>query len=117
VTPPLPRRARRGWRPGAFASLALLASSAALGAAFPAVLRIPPRSPRAVPSLPAALFSHRTHGASGCNTCHPAIFPQAAAGFTHDEMHRGQYCGQCHDGRTAFAIAGAPCARCHVDAL
>ena len=65
-------------------ALGLLLSSAALGAAFPAVLRIPRR-------------------------------PQALVGFTHDEMREEKFCGRCHDGRGAFAIAGADCARCHVD--
>ena len=51
----------------------------------------------------------------GCYACHPSVFPQALVGFTHAEMREGQFCGRCHDGRTAFAIPGATCARCHVD--
>ena len=97
------------------AALALLVSSAALGAAFPAVLRIPRRNPGAAAFPPRALFSHRTHQSFGCYACHPGVFPQAAVGFTHAEMQEGKFCGRCHDGRTAFAIPGATCARCHVD--
>ena len=96
--------------------LAVVVSSAALGAAFPAVLRIPPLHPRAVAALPPALFSHRAHGAFACNACHPGTFPQAVGGFTHEDMQGGRFCGACHQGRTAFAIAGAACTRCHVDA-
>ncbi len=97
------------------ALLVLLLSSLALGAAFPAVLRIPRRDP-AVRSPPRALFSHRTHESFGCYGCHPAIFPQQTlVGFTHQEMGEGKFCGRCHDGRTAFGIPGTACARCHVD--
>jgi c(7)-type cytochrome triheme protein len=97
------------------AAAALLLSSVALGAAFPAVLRIPRRDPGAPAFPPRALFSHRTHQSFGCYACHPSVFPQAAVGFTHAEMQDGKFCGRCHDGRTAFAIQGSACARCHVD--
>jgi c(7)-type cytochrome triheme protein len=98
------------------AVLALLVSSVALGAAFPAVLRIPRRNP-GVPYPPRALFSHRSHETFGCYACHPSIFPQQTLiGFNHQEMSEGKFCGRCHDGRTAFAIPGTACARCHVDA-
>lgn len=97
-------------------ALALLASPVVLGAAFPALLRIPRRDP-GVTSPPPALFAHRAHQSFGCYACHPAIFPQQTlVAFTHREMSEGKFCGRCHDGRTAFAIAGAACARCHVDA-
>ena len=56
---------------------------------------------------PRALFSHRTHQSFGCYACHPSVFPQALVGFTHDDMREGKFCGRCHDGRGAFAIAGA----------
>jgi c(7)-type cytochrome triheme protein len=97
------------------AVLGLLVSSVALGAAFPAVLRIPRRNPGVAPFPPNALFSHRQHASFGCYGCHPSLFPQALVGFTHDDMREGKFCGHCHDGRTAFAIPGADCARCHVD--
>jgi c(7)-type cytochrome triheme protein len=105
---------RRGGRALA-AALVLLAGSVVLGAAFPAVLRIPRRDP-AVAAPPRALFSHRAHASFGCYGCHPSIFPQQAlVAFTHQEMSEGKFCGRCHDGRVAFAIPGTPCARCHVD--
>lgn len=96
-------------------ALALLVSSAALGAAFPALLRIPRRNPTS-PYPPRALFSHRTHESFGCYACHPSIFPQQTlVGFTHQEMSEGKFCGRCHQGRTAFAVAGTACTKCHVD--
>ena len=98
------------------AGTATLISALALGAVYyPAVVRIPRRNPNAAPVPVPALFSHRTHGSFGCYACHPSVFPQSLVGFTHAEMREGQFCGRCHDGRTAFAIPGATCARCHVD--
>jgi c(7)-type cytochrome triheme protein len=95
-------------------ALGLASATAALGAAFPAVLRVPRRSP-ATTVPPRALFSHRTHQSFGCYACHPSLFPQAPLAFTHEEMRAGKFCGRCHDGGVAFAIPGATCARCHVD--
>jgi c(7)-type cytochrome triheme protein len=93
---------------------ALLVTGTALAAAYPSALRIPRREAGRAPAVPAALFSHRTHAVTGCFTCHPSTFPQAAVGFTHDDMSKGRFCGSCHDGRVSFAIAGTACARCHV---
>jgi c(7)-type cytochrome triheme protein len=95
------------------AAVLLASGAAALGAAFPATLRVPRRDPRQAPGVPCALFSHRGHAAMGCQTCHPAVFPQARVGFTHEDMKAGRYCGACHDGDIAFAIAGAACGGCH----
>ena len=101
----------RRWAVGA---AVLLGTATALAAAYPAVLRIPRREPGKMPALPEAMFSHRTHGAFGCYSCHPSTFPQAAVGFTHDDMNKGRFCGRCHDGQIAFAVVGTACARCHV---
>jgi len=104
------------WRRRGAIALGLLVSSVALGAAFPAVLRIPPKSTTTQQPLPLALFSHREHESFGCYACHPSVFPQRPVGFTHEEMQVGRFCGRCHDGRLAFAIPTATCGRCHVDA-
>lgn len=108
-------RARHRLERTSILAVGLFASAAVFAAAFPAVLRIPRRNPAAALVPPPALFSHRTHQTFGCNSCHPSLFPQALAGFTHAEMRDGRFCGRCHDGGIAFAIAGAACARCHVD--
>jgi c(7)-type cytochrome triheme protein len=92
----------------------LIASTVALAAAYPAVLRIPPKNPSAPRPIPAALFSHRAHQSFGCYACHPSVFPQAPLGFTHDDMRQGRFCGACHDGAAAFAIERAACKGCHV---
>jgi c(7)-type cytochrome triheme protein len=96
-----------------FGALLLSSAAAAFGAAFPAVLRLPPRSPATVRAVPAALFSHRAHQSFGCFACHPSLFPQAPLGFTHEDMRQDRFCGHCHQGAIAFAIEGASCARCH----
>jgi c(7)-type cytochrome triheme protein len=92
----------------------LLLASPVIGAAYPSALRIPRKQAAHAPAIPAALFSHRTHGTFGCFTCHPSVFPQAPLGFTHGDMTEGRFCGRCHDGRVAFAVTGAACAGCHV---
>lgn len=92
-----------------------IVSAGALAAAFPAIVRIPPKRPSAPRPVPAASFSHRRHQSFGCHACHPSTFPQAPLGFTHEEMSQGRFCGQCHDGGIAFAIDGAACRRCHGD--
>lgn len=89
------------------------AAAAALGAAFPATLRVPRRDPGRAPGVPGALFSHRGHGALGCQACHPELFPQQLVSFTHEDMKAGRFCGACHDGGVAFPIAGAACGGCH----
>jgi len=94
----------------------LLTAASALAAAYPSALRIPRRDAGRAPAVPAALFSHRAHAATGCFTCHPSTFPQAPVGFTHEEMSRGKFCGRCHDGGVAFAVAGTACGKCHVAA-
>jgi c(7)-type cytochrome triheme protein len=91
-----------------------IAAAVGVAAAYPAVLRIPRRTPGHAAAVPEAMFSHRSHAAFGCYVCHPGTFPQAAIGFTHDEMNKGRFCGSCHDGRVAFPVAGTACARCHV---
>jgi c(7)-type cytochrome triheme protein len=103
------RRAARGLTVWALS----VVSGVALAAAFPAVLRIPPRDPAAARSVPPAFFSHRTHQSFGCFACHPSTFPQAPLGFRHEEMRAGRFCAQCHQGRIAFAIDGAACEGCH----
>ena len=103
--------ARRGRVAGL---LAIALSSVAVGAAFPAVLRIP-RKNAGVTAPPPATFSHRTHQTFGCYACHPTVFPQAPVGFTHAEMREGKFCSRCHDSHGSFAIENAQCARCHVD--
>ena len=60
-------------------------------------------------------FSHDAHlGMFGCEECHPDLFkPERGTNLaTMEEMENGQSCGACHDGSTAFSVAG-DCEACH----
>jgi c(7)-type cytochrome triheme protein len=95
----------------------LLGAAPVIGAAYPSSVRLPRVQAGEAPTIPAALFSHRTHGSFGCFACHPATFPQAPLGFTHEDMRQGRFCGRCHDGHIAFAVAGRACGECHAPTL
>ena len=88
------------------AGAAVLASAA--GIAMPVVVRVPIAKSHGVadPAAP-GLFSHWQHDEYQCFVCHPAIFPKARKGFTHDEMDEGRFCGACHNGQSAPPASGA----------
>ena len=96
---------------------AVFVTSVALGAAFPAVLRIPRRDPNAAPVPAPALFSHRTHGSFGCYACHPSRVP-AGPGRLHARRDAGGAILRPLP-RRPHRVSRSPaavCARCHVDA-
>jgi len=59
-------------------------------------------------------FSHEKHSIwTGCELCHPEIFPSAPKNTMHFSMFsnvEGRYCGACH-GTVAFPLNN--CKRCH----
>ena len=60
-------------------------------------------------------FSHTFHLTMfGCYDCHSKLFVAGpnARRYTMREMERGNSCGGCHDGKTAFSVKG-DCNRCH----
>lgn len=60
-------------------------------------------------------FSHSAHSSLfGCSDCHNKIFipGKGSRRFTMAEMEKGQSCGTCHDGKTAFGVKDS-CTRCH----
>lgn len=68
----------------------------------------------------AVIFSHDTHSeAFECESCHSGLFEMEALAaqkkpdFTMESLYKGQYCGACHDGETAFA-SNTRCATCHI---
>lgn len=70
-------------------------------------------------SLPPAQFPHWVHRIRfKCKVCHLAIFePRAGANeITMEKISRGEACGVCHNGLTAFAAGFGECQRCHVPA-
>ncbi len=63
-----------------------------------------------------AVFSHTFHTqVYGCKDCHPVkVKPDMKKNkrATMADMEKGQSCGSCHDGKTAFSVKG-DCAKCH----
>ena len=97
-----------GKRPLALGLLGALVLASASVVAVPAKVRVPivREHGKADPPEP-GVFSHWQHDQFLCFTCHPALFPRARKGFTHDQMDEGKFCGACHDGRTAPPTSGA----------
>lgn len=66
---------------------------------------------------PPAVFPHWVHRVRyKCYACHPDVFEMKAGAhsITMDEMTAGQYCGACHDGKTAWGVGFDTCDRCHI---
>lgn len=60
-------------------------------------------------------FPHSVHiEMYGCGECHPDLFKAkyGADRMTMEAMEKGQFCGACHDGDTAFSVKDA-CNSCH----
>jgi len=60
-------------------------------------------------------FSHETHlSMFGCDECHPDLFkPERGTNLANMvDMEKGESCGACHDGSTAFGVA-EDCEACH----
>jgi c(7)-type cytochrome triheme protein len=86
---------------------AVLSISASLFA-VPAEVRVPVVKEHGKADPPAAgVFSHWRHDQFQCFDCHPALFPRARKGFTHEQMDEGKFCGACHDGKIAPPTSGA----------
>lgn len=70
----------------------------------------------------AVIFHHNTHVDEyglECDSCHGDAFAmkkgtaEKSANFTMKALYKGQYCGKCHDGDTAFA-SNTLCNTCHI---
>lgn len=71
-----------------------------------------------------AVFSHNKHTSREklrCIECHPKVFTMKvddklirAGQLTMEEMKKGKFCGNCHNGKKAFDVADVnSCRRCH----
>lgn len=70
-----------------------------------------------------AIFSHKRHLArekQKCTACHPGVFIMKVddkvvkQGLTMEQMEKGEYCGDCHDGVKAFSVSTEEsCKKCH----
>jgi c(7)-type cytochrome triheme protein len=110
-SPWFPRRL--GW--AALVLPAILAGALATRATAQEGLVVLKRAPAGPTEPPPATFPHWIHRIRyRCYVCHPGEIGTAATPLTHDAMAKGQACGGCHDGRTAWGISFETCTRCHV---
>jgi len=71
--------------------------------------------PIKIPSFGAVVFSHKFHlELFSCTDCHMKLFRADGTNphVTMKEMEGGLSCGSCHEGKTAFSVAGS-CTKCH----
>ncbi len=70
----------------------------------------------------AVVFHHQLHTDEyglECDSCHNEVFAMKSGTaeqspfFTMKSLYKGQYCGKCHDGETAFA-SNTLCNTCHI---
>ncbi|MCX8084398.1 MAG: cytochrome c3 family protein [Calditerrivibrio sp.] len=64
------------------------------------------------------VFSHESHVSTGakCVDCHPKPFltTEKRKKVTMAQMAKGESCGKCHNGKTAFSVKSkADCKTCH----
>ena len=68
------------------------------------------------PPVTKATFSHAFHTqVYSCKDCHSGVLKpdrKKNKRATMAEMEKGQSCGTCHDGKSAFSVKG-DCAKCH----
>lgn len=98
----------------AVGAVALLPTRPGIG--MPSSIRIPMLVEHGKGDPPdAALFSHWAHNTFECYDCHPGIFPQAKAGWTHEDMDEGRFCGACHNDKLAWSPDDPEieCEMCH----
>ncbi|MBI3354705.1 MAG: hypothetical protein HY034_07450 [Nitrospirae bacterium] len=60
------------------------------------------------------VFTHELHSKRNkCDVCHDAIFvkKKGVNDINMNKNSKGQYCGKCHDGKTAYPLL--KCERCH----
>jgi c(7)-type cytochrome triheme protein len=74
------------------------------------------REGEAAGPVPPAVFTHWRHRIRyRCYVCHPRIFNMEAGSnkITMKSIGKGEWCGVCHNGKTAFKVDFKNCARCH----
>jgi c(7)-type cytochrome triheme protein len=66
--------------------------------------------------IPAATFPHWVHRTRfRCDSCHTRIFGMELGSneISMDLIRQGKACGNCHNGKRAFAVSFESCSRCH----
>jgi c(7)-type cytochrome triheme protein len=65
------------------------------------------------------VFNHEKHLAANehrCSVCHFGVFlmEKGSLKMNMDKMTKGNFCGTCHNGKTAFDVEDrAQCKKCH----
>jgi c(7)-type cytochrome triheme protein len=64
------------------------------------------------------IFDGKVHADKGnkCGACHTKIFQmkKGTAKINMADINAGKFCGECHNGKTAFKTSDAAnCAKCH----
>lgn len=75
------------------------------------------RAGNVMPDYPPAVFPHWIHRMQyRCYVCHTSLFEMKSGAnpVTMEAIQNGQYCGACHNGKTAFSVVFESCPRCHV---
>jgi len=70
----------------------------------------------AIEAFPPTLFPHWVHRINyRCDACHDSLFEmrQGSTEVSMAMINRGEACGTCHNGDTAFSASFENCARCH----
>lgn len=69
----------------------------------------------------AVVFSHWSHRSRfTCRVCHfelDFVMEANASEITEEANRKGEFCGACHDGKTAFGHTEANCAKCHTGSV
>lgn len=68
-----------------------------------------------IPDFGTLTFKHSKHlGMFTCTDCHDALYKtdRSNPAVTMAQMQQGKSCGSCHDGKSAFSVAG-DCVKCH----
>jgi c(7)-type cytochrome triheme protein len=96
----------------------LLSGFVALGAnvGFAAFGDLVFERPGGAAGFAASVFPHWLHRIRfRCDVCHPAIFEmeKGANAVTMKAINEGEFCGKCHNGKTAFTVEFQNCTRCH----
>lgn len=89
-------------------------ASAQTGTAIPGNVVIDRKS--STNGMPGVVFPHWKHRVEfRCYACHPQPFQMQRESneITMASLGSGQFCGQCHDGKTAFAVGFNTCRTCH----
>ena len=99
----------------------ILALFAALMLSIGSVMAVPPgKTVEFASPMGKVTFDGKVHAAAGlkCADCHmkPKLFQmkKGADKITMAAMHKGEFCGACHDGKKAFSTkTPADCKKCH----